>query len=89
MANIWQWAGLYMLSINLITFLAFSADKWRAEHGVWRIRERTLLGLSALGGAAGGLLAMYIFRHKIRKWKFTLGLPALILIHGFLYLLLN
>lgn len=89
MVTIWQWTDMYILGINLMTFIAFSADKWRAEHGAWRIRERTLLFLSALGGAAGGYLAMYMFRHKIRKWKFRLGLPLWIFIHGFLYLLLR
>jgi uncharacterized membrane protein YsdA (DUF1294 family) len=37
--------------------------------------------MSALGGAAGGLAAMYLFRHKTRHAKFFLGLPAMLLIH--------
>ncbi|WP_285825997.1 DUF1294 domain-containing protein [Schaedlerella arabinosiphila] len=33
------------------------------------IGESTLLGLSLISGAAGGLAGMYLFRHKIRKKK--------------------
>ena len=46
-----------------------------------RIQESTLVLLSALGGAAGGLAAMYLFRHKTKHAKFFLGLPALLVIH--------
>lgn len=43
------------------------------------MRERTLLLVAALGGAAGGVLGMYTFRHKTRHWYFKYGLPALLL----------
>ncbi len=68
----------YLLAASLITFVLFGADKWKAVHGKWRIRERTLLGFAAAGGAAGGLLAMKIFRHKTQKPCFAIGLPVML-----------
>ena len=70
-----------MLSVNVITFILFGADKWKAVHGTWRIRERTLLGLVVIGGSAWGLLGMYIFRHKTKKQRFSKGIPVIFVVH--------
>lgn len=32
----------YLLAINLVTFLTFALDKWKAVHNKWRIRESVL-----------------------------------------------
>lgn len=65
---------LYALTINGITFILFGIDKWFAIHNKWRISEQNLLGFSCIGGSVGGLLAMFIFKHKIAKpsffWRF-------------------
>ncbi len=68
----------YLAGINLLTFLLFCVDKRRARRGAWRIPEKTLLGFSAAGGAAGGLLAMHVAHHKTRKPVFKFGVPALL-----------
>ncbi len=68
----------YLACINLLTFFLFCVDKRRARRGAWRIPEKTLLGFSAAGGAAGGLLAMHIAHHKTRKPAFKFGVPALL-----------
>ena len=70
----------YLLLINIVTFLVFVIDKRRAVKRKWRIPEKTLLGLSLIGGSAGGLIAMYYFRHKIRKLAFAYGLPMMLLV---------
>lgn len=75
---------LYLLVMNLLTFAMFGIDKWKAVHGKWRIRESTLLGLSLVGGAAGGLAAMYVCRHKTKKVYFKTGLPAMLAIQAIL-----
>ena len=55
------------LVLSILTFLLFGFDKNAARMNQWRIPEKVLLGLSILGGAAGGLLGMQVFRHKTRK----------------------
>lgn len=57
--------------VSLITFTIYAMDKHRAKRGLWRVPERVLLGLSLLGGAAGGMPAMYLLRHKTKHWYFT------------------
>lgn len=69
---------VYFVIINFITFVVFAADKLAAIKKRSRIRIITLLGLAFIGGSLGGLLAMYLFRHKIKKDYFTVGIPLII-----------
>ncbi|MCI8489548.1 MAG: DUF1294 domain-containing protein [Lachnospiraceae bacterium] len=71
----------YLLGINLIAFLLFAVDKWKAVQHRFRIRESVLLGAAAAGGAFGGLLAMRLFRHKTKKPRFAWGIPAMFAFH--------
>ena len=68
----------YLLTLNIITFVAFVADKIRAIEGRWRIRELLLLGLSLIGGSIGGWIAMYTIRHKIHSPQFSFGVPFIL-----------
>ena len=77
---------VYILAVSLLTWILFGLDKWKAIHGKWRIRESTLLGLSFIGGAADGLAGMYLFRHKIRKMRFRIGVPLMFLVQAALWL---
>lgn len=70
----------YLLAVNLLTFVTYGVDKWKARHNRWRIPEATLLLLAALGGSIGALLAMRVFRHKTQHKKFRYGVPALLLV---------
>jgi uncharacterized membrane protein YsdA (DUF1294 family) len=70
----------YLLIINAIGFLFMLADKQKARRGKWRIPEATLMGIAAIGGSVGSLLGMYTFRHKTRHPKFTLGIPAILIV---------
>lgn len=69
----------YLLAINIVTFAAFALDKIAALEGDRRIQIITLLGLAFIGGSLGGLIAMYLFRHKIRKDYFTVGIPLILI----------
>lgn len=71
----------YFIAINIITFIAFGVDKQKAIEQKSRIRIITLLGLSFIGGAIGGWIAMYTFRHKTKKDYFTVGLPLIVFMH--------
>ena len=68
----------YLLIINAAGFLLMLVDKWKAKKNRWRVRESTLLLVAALGGSVGSLLGMYLFRHKTRHLKFTLGIPLIL-----------
>ena len=60
-----------LLLVNLLTIFSFWDDKQRAVAGVWRVPESSLLGLAAIGGTPGALLACRLFRHKTRKQPFA------------------
>lgn len=70
---------IYLISINLITFLVMWLDKWKAKKGKWRIPENYLLALVLLGGGIGGIVGMYTFRHKTQKGKFVIGFPLILI----------
>ena len=68
----------YLAGVNLAAFAAFGIDKWKAVRHRWRIPEATLLGLSLIGGALGGLAGMRLFHHKTRKARFFVGVPVML-----------
>ena len=67
----------YFLAVNVLTFIVYGVDKWKARRGHWRVSEAMLLGLAALGGSVGAWLAMQLFRHKTQHKKFRYGVPIL------------
>lgn len=69
----------YLAGINLVTFLTYGIDKWKARKSRWRIKERTLILLAAVGGSIGAWIAMTMFHHKTLHKKFYLGIPAIFL----------
>lgn len=71
---------LYFLIINAVSFLLMLADKRKAQKKLWRIPESTLLLTAVMGGSLGSLAGMYTFRHKTRHLKFTLGIPAILVL---------
>ncbi|MBP3324223.1 MAG: DUF1294 domain-containing protein [Clostridia bacterium] len=75
---------LYLVFINVLSFVIFAVDKNRAKKNLWRISEAMLLFLAFIGGALGAFLSMLIFRHKTQKLKFTLLVPLFLIIHIFL-----
>ena len=69
----------YLVIINFITFAAFAVDKIAAIERKSRIRIVTLLALAFFGGSVGGLIAIYLLRHKTRKDYFTVGIPLIMI----------
>ena len=55
---------IYLLIINIIAFIMYGIDKWKAHRKQWRISEKMLLFIAVIGGSAGALAGMYIFHHK-------------------------
>jgi len=84
----------YLIIINIVTFLVYGIDKWKARKAMWRVREASLLMLAVLGGSIGAWLGMKVWHHKTQHKKFRYGIPAIIIIQlviigYFLYLQLN
>ena len=55
-------------------------DKIKAKKNRWRIKESTLMLSAAIGGSIGALAGMYTFRHKTLHRKFTIGIPAILIL---------
>ena len=72
-----QILAVYLLLINLTGFFCFFSDIRRARNHAFRISEKTLFLTALLGGGAGCLVSMYLFRHKTRHLRFVLGIPLL------------
>ena len=71
---------LYLLIVNALGFLLMLVDKRKAQKNLWRIPEATLFLIAAIGGSIGSLAGMYQFRHKTKHLKFTLGIPAILIV---------
>ena len=70
---------LYVLIINLMGFFIMGIDKFKAKKGFWRTPEKTIFTITLLGGGIGTVTGMYLFRHKTKKMKFTIGLPTILI----------
>lgn len=62
-------------------------DKLKAKRGSRRIPENTLFMFTILGGGVGTILGIYIFRHKTKKKKFTVGMPIILILEILLFIL--
>ena len=75
---------IYLLAVNALGFFIMLYDKYLAKNNLWRIPEKTLIGIAVIGGSLGCLIGMYTARHKTRKPKFTIGLPVILVIQLFI-----
>ena len=82
---------LYLALVNAVAFLLMLVDKIKAKKNLWRIKESTLILSAVLGGSIGALAGMYTFRHKTLHHKFTIGIPAILILQvaAVLYFLLK
>lgn len=78
---------LYLLTINIFGFFIMWLDKRKARKGAWRIPEKTLFIVTALGGGIGTIAGMYTFRHKTQKLNFVIGFPFITILEiiGIIY----
>ena len=73
----WQNITIYLVVINLFGFFIMWLDKRKAKKGAWRIPEKTLFIITAIGGGIGTTAGMYAFRHKTQKVQFVIGFPLI------------
>lgn len=71
--------AIYLIVINLIAVIVTIYDKLCAVKRRWRVKESTLLLLSALGGGISMYITMLLIRHKTRHIKFMLGIPLILI----------
>lgn len=79
----------YFIFINLFTFLIFGIDKYRAIKNKYRIKEKTLFGLSLIGGSFGAFIGMKLFHHKTIKPSFKYTIPVIALLELFLIIYIS
>lgn len=82
--NPWAWLIIWLVLINVVTFLVFGLDKWKAKRkvkkeSVRRVPEKTLFLLAILGGSVGALLGMRVWHHKTLHKSFRIGIPAILM----------
>ena len=69
---------LYVVAVNVISFLMMGLDKRKAVKRAFRIPESTLFVLAIIGGSIGAIAGMHLFRHKTRHWYFLYGMPVIL-----------
>ena len=67
------------ITINVVAFVMYGIDKWKAKQHKWRISEAALLGLAVLGGSVGAWLGMKVWHHKTQHKKFKYGIPIILI----------
>lgn len=82
-----QFFIIYLVIINFLGFIIMGIDKLKAKRGSRRIPENTLFMFTILGGGVGTILGIYIFRHKTKKKKFTVGMPIILILEILLFIL--
>jgi len=75
---------IYLIIINIISFIFCFIDKRNAIKNKWRIPEITLLLLSLVGGCFGFYIGMRLFHHKTKKIKFEICIPLMIFLWGYI-----
>jgi uncharacterized membrane protein YsdA (DUF1294 family) len=73
---------IYLIFVNVLAMFYMYYDKIKAiHHSKSRVPENRLLAIAFAGGAPFMLLSMFIFRHKIMKIKFLIGVPIILVIN--------
>ena len=77
--------AVWLVAVNLMTYVMYWWDKRRAVKGNRRVSERELLAWALVGGTPAAYLAMRKFRHKTQKpsfrrmfWVIAIGQVALL-----------
>ena len=76
--------AIYIIAVNLVTFVTYGIDKYKSIKRKWRISEATLLTMAVIGGSIGAWTGMKVWRHKTMHKKFTIGIPIVFVIHLFI-----
>lgn len=78
--SVLPYISAYLAVIGLVAIIMTVYDKRAASKGGWRVKERSLLIVAALGGSVAMLATMRIIRHKTKHAKFMVGIPVIIVL---------
>ena len=67
---------IYLIIINVISFILYGLDKYKAIHNLWRIPELLLISISFIGGGIGSIIGM-IFGVIV-----SIGLPVAAIVYS-------
>jgi len=81
-----QYFYVYLAAVSVIAVILTLRDKRAAKKHEWRVKESTLLTVSAIGGSAAMLLTMLTIRHKTKHTKFMAGIPVIIVLQVVIYI---
>ena len=77
--NVLIYAAVYLAVASLWAIGLTAFDKRAARHESRRIKERTLLLISIIGGSVAMFVTMQAIRHKTKHAKFMIGIPVIII----------
>ena len=60
---------------NVLLFVMYGIDKFKAKHHMWRISEFMLIAPAYIFASFGAMLGMIVFNHKTSKVKFRILVP--------------
>jgi uncharacterized membrane protein YsdA (DUF1294 family) len=78
--NILTYIAVYLAVVSIWAVGLTVFDKQVAKHGLRRVKERTLLLVSAFGGSLAMFVTMHLIRDKTKHAKFMVGIPAIIIL---------
>lgn len=70
----------YLLAVNIVAFVLYGIDKYKAKRNKWRVSEAALLTVAVIGGSIGAWAGMRLWHHKTMHKKFKFGIPAIIIL---------
>lgn len=81
---------MYYLNIvftlwNIVIFILYGVDKFKASKNLYRISELTLILPAFILAAPGALFGMVVFNHKTSKMKFRLLIPLAFILNLICY----
>jgi uncharacterized membrane protein YsdA (DUF1294 family) len=80
------WLSGYAITISLLTYAVYGADKDSAQDrtSAWRAPENLLHGLELAGGWPGAFLAQHRLRHKCSKVAYQFVFWIIVTLHLYL-----